>query len=116
MEEGVGGAVAGFAACPRNAETLDKVRERMIKAMNQEECFMFSLMIFGANQASSAWAQDFCGRAPAWEALAAPRRVDIGPGDLAAEAGVLLFSDAGNRELGFPGRIVVGDGNADQTI
>jgi hypothetical protein len=75
MEEGVGGAVAGFAACPRNAGTLDKVSERMIKAVNQEECFMFFLMIFATTQASSAWAQGFCGRAPAWEGL---RRLPAG--------------------------------------
>jgi hypothetical protein len=65
MEEGVAGAVAGFASCPRNAERLAKAKQRVIKAIDQEKFLMFSLMIFAATQASSAWAQGFCGRAPA---------------------------------------------------
>jgi hypothetical protein len=34
MEEGVGGAVAGFVSCPRKAETAAKLSEAMTKAVN----------------------------------------------------------------------------------
>jgi hypothetical protein len=46
MEEGVDGAAAGFVSCPREADTFDKARDAMTRAVNHKQRFMFSLRMF----------------------------------------------------------------------